>query len=69
MARYAEIIVRRPRPGVSSITLDRPGALNALRTRLLEALRRAFTNLFATEDRKECIAAFIEKRKARFVGR
>ena len=35
----------------------------------LDYERRAFTSLFATEDRAEGIAAFVEKRPARFAGR
>ena len=83
---YANLLVRRD-GAVAVITLNRPNALNALNTALMNELstaiaafevslaegvrfeRRVFHSLFATEDQKEGMAAFIEKRAPKFRNR
>jgi enoyl-CoA hydratase len=64
-ARIAEL--SRP-----SVMLAKEAVNRAYETTLAEGIRferRVFHSLFATEDQKEGMAAFVEKRKARFKNR
>jgi len=64
----AEIAARAP----LAVRLGKEAIGQAFETSLAEGLadeRRAFTFLFATEDQKEGMAAFVEKRPARWRGR
>lgn len=67
--KLAKRLMSRPPFGVRIIK----GVMNAgINTSLKEALeieRQGFTILFSTEDKKEGMAAFMEKRKAKFIGR
>jgi enoyl-CoA hydratase len=66
--KFAKRLMARPPFGLRVIK----GVMNAgINTSLREALeieRQGFTILFSTEDKKEGMAAFIEKRKAKFIG-
>ena len=64
----AEIAARAP----LAVQLGKEAVNQAFETSLTEGLadeRRAFTLLFATQDQKEGMAAFIEKRKAAWTGK
>ena len=66
--KFAKRLMSRPPLGLRIIK----GVMNAgINTSLKEGLeieRQGFTILFSTEDKKEGLAAFIEKRKAKFIG-
>jgi enoyl-CoA hydratase len=66
--KFAKRLMARPPFGLRVIK----GVMNAgINTSLQEALeieRQGFTILFSTEDKKEGMAAFMEKRKAKFIG-
>lgn len=75
---HSVVLVERPAEGVGLIRINRPEARNALNLevrRLIAAVNgfaletRATQILFASQDQKEGMAAFIEKRKPRFQGR
>ncbi len=58
--------------GPIALQLAKEAVLNAFDLPLQEALffeRKNFYMLFATEDQKEGMAAFVEKRKAQFKGK
>ena len=67
--KFAKRLMSRPPFGLRVIK----GVMNAgINTPLKEGLeieRQGFTILFSTEDKKEGMAAFLEKRKANFRGR
>ena len=66
--KFAKRLMSRPPFGLRVIK----GVMNAgINTPLKEGLeieRQGFTILFSTEDKKEGMAAFIEKRKPKFIG-
>lgn len=66
--KFAKRLMSRPPFGLRVIK----GVMNAgINTSLKEGLeieRQGFTILFSTEDKKEGMAAFIEKRKPKFIG-
>jgi enoyl-CoA hydratase len=77
----SEVLVERPADGVVLLRLNRPQARNALNNAVRLALagnfrgfaalgleRRAYELLFDTQDQKEGMQAFAEKRKPRFQG-
>jgi enoyl-CoA hydratase len=67
--KVAETIARLSRPAV---LMAKEAVNRAYETTLAEGVRferRLFHSLFATEDQKEGMAAFVEKRKAQFKNR
>lgn len=67
------LVIREQIGAVEVLTLNRPDKRNALNAPLREARtspnsRAAFLSCFGAADRTEGIAAFLEKRPARFPG-
>jgi len=66
------VLAERPAEGVGLVRINRPDARNALNLevrKLLALETKAIQMLFASQDQKEGMAAFIEKRKAKFQGK
>lgn len=60
-AAFKNIIVSRPRLGVSLITLNRPKALNALSTPLFQELNHALAEIDADKDVSAVVLTGSEK--------
>ena len=59
-------------PGTVAVRLGKEAVLKAFDSPLSEGLdfeRKVFYMLFATEDQKEGMKAFVEKRKAEYTGK
>jgi enoyl-CoA hydratase len=67
--KFAKRLMGRPPFGLRVIKGVMNAGINTSLTEALEIERQGFTILFSTEDKKEGMAAFIEKRKPTFTGR
>ena len=66
--KFAKRLMSRPPFGLRVIKGVMNAGINASLKEGLEIERQGFTILFSTEDKKEGLAAFIEKRKPKFIG-
>jgi len=67
--QFARRLMSRPPFGLRVIKGVMNSGINTSLNEGLEIERQGFTILFSTEDKKEGMAAFLEKRKANFRGR
>ena len=67
--QFANKLIARPPFGLRVIKDVMNRGLNTGLNEALEIERQGFTILFSTEDKKEGMTAFLEKRKSRFQGR
>ena len=66
--KFAKRLMGRPPFGLRVIKGVMNTGINTSLKEGLEIERQGFTILFSTEDKKEGMAAFIEKRKPKFIG-
>jgi enoyl-CoA hydratase len=66
--KFAKRLISRPPFGLRVIKGVMNAGINASLREGLEIERQGFTILFSTEDKKEGMAAFLEKRKPNFIG-